>query len=196
MTDQILKDAERYVSALFHDNNGESFFFHNINHTEKVVARAVEIAQQMELPKDSLFKLVIAARFHDTGYLFADPSVHEVKSTEIMMNFMSDKISDAAALAEISACIMATKFPVHPETVLEKILCDADTYHFGTAEFRESNEKVFLELRINIPDLDKKDYNRGTASMLIHHQFYTTYCEDLLQAGKQRNIDWLIGHKD
>jgi hypothetical protein len=191
-----LKDAENYVSALFHDNNGESFFFHNISHTEKVVARSAEIAGQTGLPKDSFFKLIIAARFHDTGYLFADPSVHETKSIEIMMNFMSDKISDAAALDEISSCIMATKFPVHPETVLQKILCDADTYHFGTAEFMESNEKVFLELRVNIPDLDKKEYNRRTTSMLIHHQFYTTYCEDLLQAGKQRNIDWLILNND
>ena len=188
---QLLEDIEHYVRTLFSEYCGESFYFHNISHTEKVVSRTTEIAGHMNLNTRDAFSVTAAAWFHDTGYLFVLPAVHEEKSTEIMLDFMSGKIADEDT-AIIAGCIMATKYSAHPDNLLQQIICDADTYHFGTPEFSASNEKVFLEFRAQIPGLDKETFNRETISMLIRHQFYTPYCEALLMAGKQRNLDMLL----
>ena len=189
--DQLLEEIENYIRILFREHCDESFFFHNLSHTQKVVSRTIEIAEQIKLSPDDTFKAMAAAWFHDAGYLFVHPSLHEEKSTEVMLEFMAGK-SDDSVLAEIAGCIMATKYPTNPESLLQQIICDADTYHFGTNEFIESNEKVFLEFRMKIPGLDRERFNEGTVSMLLHHQFYTEYCTTLLDAGKQRNIDRLL----
>jgi predicted metal-dependent HD superfamily phosphohydrolase len=188
---QLLEDIEHYVRTLFREYCGESFYFHNISHTEKVVSRTIEIAAQMNLNAGDTFKVTAAAWFHDTGYLFVHPAVHEEKSTGIMQEFMNGKIADED-IAEIAACIMATKYSAHPQNLLQQILCDADTYHFGTREFSESNEKVFLEFSTKLPGLDKESFTQETIFMLIRHQFYTSYCDVLLMAGKQRNLDMLL----
>lgn len=189
--DQLLEETENYIRTLFREHCDDTFFFHNLSHTQKVVSRTIEIAERMNLGIDDTFKVTTAAWFHDAGYLFVHPSLHEERSKKVMLEFMTGKADDST-LAEIAACIMSTKYPTNPQSLLQQILCDADTYHFGTNEFSASNEKVFLEFRMKMPGLDRAKFNEGTISMLLRHQFYTSYCESLLQAGKQRNIDFLL----
>jgi predicted metal-dependent HD superfamily phosphohydrolase len=189
--DELLEEIENYIRALFQEHCNESFFFHNLSHTQKVASRVIEIAREMNLGAADTFKVTAAAWFHDTGYLFAHPLVHEEKSAEVMREFMAGKADDST-LAEIAACIMATKYPTNPESLLQQILCDADTYHFGTNEFAASNKKVFLEFRMKVPGLGQEAFNQDTIFMLIRHQFYTPYCDALLMAGKQRNLDRLL----
>jgi hypothetical protein len=96
-------------------------------------------------------------------------------------------VDDTKIIDAIAGCIMATKIPHNPKTLPEKIICDADTYHFGTEDFIHTDSWLKKELRsgINFP-ID--NWDRSTLDMLIKHEYITSYCRELLNKGKQKNI--------
>jgi predicted metal-dependent HD superfamily phosphohydrolase len=132
--------------------------------------------------------LFIAAWFHDIGYLFTGPTGHEEKSAELMRNFMLINMNDPEMTSEIEACIMATKYPRDPQNLLQEIMCDADTYHFGTKEFKETNKQVFKELNATQGEIDKAEWHQKTLEFIEAHKYYTAYCRHLLDDRKQENI--------
>ncbi len=190
MNQPDLPEVEKYVRGLFNKFCNDSFTFHNLSHTEDVVARTIEICNAEDVSEANMLNVTIASWFHDTGYLFADPRVHEQKSVEIMMNyFYGNKIT--ANIAVIAECILATKPPVHPKTLLQKIICDADTYHLGTDEFYISDEKVFHEFAIRHEGLTRHLFAEGTLHMLRTHRFFTNYCVGLLSKSKEAHISFI-----
>jgi predicted metal-dependent HD superfamily phosphohydrolase len=162
--------------------------YHNLEHTKTVVQRTNEIAAHYNLNEKELTILSIAAWFHDVGHLFAEASKHEEKSVEVMNNFMLENDNDAELMAEITGCILATKTPRHPQNLLQEIICDADTYHFGTKEFKDSNKKVFEEYLLTVGHESKQEWNKQTLELLESHKYYTSYCSNLLEEKKQLNM--------
>jgi hypothetical protein len=54
-----------------------------------------------------------------------------------MNEFIPGIILTPALAEKIWQCIMATKRGSDPVSVAEKIICDADTYYFGTPELNK-----------------------------------------------------------
>ena len=186
---QILKVTEEYVSAMYEEHTGECLFFHNLGHTKEVVKRTSEIAGHYELSANDSLVLFIAAWFHDTGYLFVSPQVHEEKSVQLMKEF-AEKISlSEADVDAIAACIMATKAPRNPADKLQKIMCDADTYHLGTKDFKKHNKNIRKEFNCTAGELfNLNGFNERTSIFFEEHEFYTSYCRDLLNEQKIANM--------
>ena len=187
-TNNLYKKTEQYVTALFNDNRKPELIFHNLDHTLNVVARTKEIAGHYYLSENDMLVVYIAAWFHDTGYLFADPGHHEEKSVELMQEFMKTHTTDDKLADPIAACIMATKPPRQHDSLLKEIICDADTYHLGTAGFKETNKKVWEEFNANGTTVTADEWVLKTSELLKEHQFYTKYCKDLLKKGKKNNM--------
>lgn len=188
---KIDKKIEDYVIGLFGQMHSPALMFHNLEHTENVVKRTKEIAGHYHVSEDDMLVLFSAAWFHDTGYLFTEPDKHEEMSCEIMKKFMNDFIENQSLIGAIEGCIMATKSPRHPETLLQKIICDADTYHLGTKDFKLMNKKAYQEAKERDPQLDKQSFRQGTLAMLEGHEYYTDYCKELLDKRKKRHIEKL-----
>jgi HD superfamily phosphodiesterase len=188
----ISKKVEIFVKELFEKNQQDYLLFHNLGHTVSVAARAKEIAAQYELSEKDQFILNTAAWFHDTGHLFVDPAVHEVKSVELMKGFLSRYVTeDKDLITSIENCILATRMPRNPQTLPEQIISDADTYHLGTGDFKTTNKLIKKEyiLRKIYPRHD--NWNKTSLEFLEAHHYYTPYCQHLLEEGKQRNIEKL-----
>jgi predicted metal-dependent HD superfamily phosphohydrolase len=188
----LLIDTESYVKGLFKQNNQNNLVFHNLEHTETVVERVHEIAAHYQLPQKELLELSIAAWFHDTGHLMTDPSGHEQKSVELMDAFLKSRTDDEELINNVAALIRITKFPPTPQSLPEMIICDADTYHFGLDEFKQTNKAMKKELVLRNMNTMVMDWERNSLELLKKHQFYTAYCIDLLQKGKDKNIRRLI----
>ena len=124
------------------------------------------------------------------GHLVGEPEGHEESSVGIMKAFLTGKSIDEKIITEISLCILATKIPATPSTLLEQITCDADTYHLGTKDFLYFDKLVWQEMERR---LNKPISNKPQRSLLFleKHQFFTHYCQQLLSAGKDRNISQL-----
>jgi len=184
----LYKKIEEYVKNLFAEKHNSALAFHDLKHTESVVARAKEIAAHYYLSEKEMLIIFAAAWFHDVGHLFTIPAKHEEKSVEIMKNFMTANTDDTGLIAEIEGCILATRMPRNPTNILQQIICDADTYHFGTKDFKFTNKLNKDECRLRTGKLDKKKFNEKTLEMLKEHEFYTDYAKDLLSKTKKKNM--------
>lgn len=184
----LLIDTESYVKGLFKQHNQTNLIFHNQEHTENVVERVHEIASHYQIPDRDLLELSIAAWFHDTGHLITDPAGHEEKSVALMEEYLKSKTDDDELIKNIAALIRITKFPPSPQSIQEMIICDADTYHFGLEDFKQTNKAMKKELVLRNMNTMVMDWERNTLNLLEKHQFYTSYCIDLLQKGKEKNM--------
>jgi HD superfamily phosphodiesterase len=187
-TNKLYKKIEEYVVRLFEQMQTPELVFHNLEHTENVVKHAKEIAGHYKISENEMFVLYAAAWFHDTGHLFTEPAKHEEMSCEIMRKFLKEQIEDEKIIKAIEECIMATKAPTNPKNLSEEIICDADTYHFGTKDFKKTNKRVFEEYEIRLGITDEIRFNEGAIRMLESHRFYTAYCRELLDKRKKKNL--------
>lgn len=184
----LLKDVEKQVHALFDKYYQENLVFHNIEHTKSVVQRVQEIASHYDLNQREMTELLLAAWFHDTGHMVTDPANHEEKSVEMMREYLVPKINDEELIQKVERLIRMTKFPPSPETLQEQIICDADTYHFGMDDFKKTNKAMKKELTLRNMNTLILEWEKNTLELLQRHQFFTGYCQDLLQEGKDKNI--------
>ena len=184
----VYKKTEQYVTALFQDNPRPDLHFHNLAHTIQVVDRTKEIAGHYYLSESDMLAVYVAAWFHDTGYLFAEPQQHEEKSVELMTAFMKEYANDEQLIEKIERCILATRPPRNHSSLLFQIICDADTYHFGTKDFKQTNTLVWEEYKARDPNLVEKEWRAKSADFLNQHEFYTKYCKDLLDERKNKNM--------
>lgn len=185
---QIIKQAEERVIDLYNSSRNENLVYHSIDHARNVVEKVNEIAAHYELSENDVIVLNIAAWFHDTGHLFTDPSSHEQKSVELMKEWLADKGKYAALMNEIEQTILATKLSTPPDGLVQEIIKDADTYHFGTAELKKTDKLMKNEMVLRNQGTILTDWKKNTLYLLESHQFYTSYCKDLLDAGKQKNM--------
>jgi predicted metal-dependent HD superfamily phosphohydrolase len=189
MADNIYKKVENYVRDLFEANKKPKLIFHSLEHTQQIVKRAEEIAAHYKLTDKEMLAVYIAAWFHDTGHLFTTPELHEEKGVELMKAFMEMYLPDKELIPIIEGCILATKRSVEPTSLLQQIVCDADTYHLGTRDFKKTNKQVRKEVSADDKNpMTKREWDTKTLEFLDKHRYYTSYCIELLEKGKQENI--------
>jgi predicted metal-dependent HD superfamily phosphohydrolase len=186
-TEHLVKE---YVSNLFTQSAPSYLIYHNISHTEHVVNHAMEIANYYKLDERAHFILIAAAWFHDVGHLYTEMEIHEEAGAQIMRTFLERENISEELIEEISVCIMATKYPPQPKRLMEGIICDADTWHFGTKEFEVTDEQVKQEVKLRT-DKNLANWYQWTLKLLKEHRFFTSYCRSKLDAGKQQNIEYV-----
>lgn len=188
-TSKFYKRLEEHVTGLFETHEAGHLTFHNIEHTRSVVIRASEIAGHYDISDADMRILQMAAWFHDTGYLVGPAAIHEENSVVLMKEFAEIHALPSYEVEAAAACIMATKKLKDPETLLEKIVCDADSYHLGTKEFKKTNKEVYDEFYGRPGSGKTKDeYRQDTIGMLARHRYYTDYCSELLTDIKLKNM--------
>ena len=187
MANNIYKLVEQHVSHLFESNKKPKLFYHTLEHTQETVKRAEEIAAHYKLSEKEMLAVYIAAWFHDTGRIFTGPENHEEKSVELMKSFMQINSPETELIQIIEGCILATKRSTIPANLLQQILSDADTYHLGTKEFKRTNKQVRKEISMD-REMSKEEYDIKTLEFLENHKYYTSYCIELLNKGKEENI--------
>jgi predicted metal-dependent HD superfamily phosphohydrolase len=184
----ILKQAEDYVTSLYESDQNHNLVYHSIQHTRKVVDHVNEIAAHYELQEKDIIVLNLAAWFHDAGHLYEDPANHEDKSVKLMRDWIETKDIYAALAEEVSDTILATCIDRKPSNLREQIIKDADTYHFGTKEFKDFDKLMRKEMKLRNLDTILMDWEKNTLVLLEQHQFYTDYCKNLLEERKRKNM--------
>lgn len=189
---QLVQRAAEHVEHLYrsHPTAISTLLYHDFDHTERVVSRADEIAVGMGMGERDRQVLAMAAWFHDTGHLNGDLQGHEDRSVMMLVEFMrGQEFDDDGFIKDVERCIGATRFLQQPKDLLEQVISDADTYHFGTREFRDTNKRVKEELRQRGHAPQTEDWAERTLRILERQQFYTPYCINLLTEGKKANIE-------
>ena len=141
----LLIKTEDQVNLLYREYANANLHFHNRAHVQELLDATRKIAAYYKLNDRWFFIVCAAACFRDTGYLIARNESHEQKSAELAQSFLSGLEVSPEDITEIRQCILATKMPQHPESVAEKILCDADNFFLGTSDFKAKIKLLRLE---------------------------------------------------
>jgi HD superfamily phosphodiesterase len=187
---------ETYVTNLFLDHPDRQYPYHNLEHTRKVVANCREISQHYSLSESDQLVLTIGAWFHDVGHLYTTIELHERESVARMYDFIREVSIPAEEIKKIENCILSTRVHQKPATLLEEILCDADLYHLGTDEFFLTNEQVRKEMEMRT-GIKSGNWIEESLHFLLMHKFYTSYCNEKLNPGKEiniRNLRYQLGY--
>lgn len=187
----ILDQVRAHVSNLFHLNKDERLTYHNLLHTEQVVKAVVKIANHYQLSDHDFFVVNVAAWFHDIGYL-TNCERHEERGAALAKEFLESKGAEPELTDLVTNCILATKMPQRPVGLLEEIVCDADLFHLGSEDFKERNKLIRKEaIAFSGRDIDKEEWRSKTIVLFEMHHYHTDYCQDLLAAKKESNLNEL-----
>ena len=185
---EILDDVKTHVEHLFQANTNGQLVYHNLSHTEHVVKHAIEIGNFYKLSDRDFFVVQCACWFHDVGYLESREQ-HEKKGATAAAAFLQPYGLEQEVIQDIQGCIMATRMPQAPKTLLEQIVCDSDLYHLGSEHFKERNKMMRKEtVAVCEKEIDKNLWRLGTLQLLESHHFHTQYAIDKLGEIKQENI--------
>jgi len=187
-SDKIVKQAESFILHLFKANSPAGNMYHDTTHTKDVVANVIELANALKLDENEIELLTLAAWFHDVGYLEKSDG-HEELSADYARNFLAEHDYPRENIEIITACILATKVPQKPQTLLEEILCDADLLHFGKDNFFEKNELFRIEYERRTNQLfNELEWIQNNIDFLVQHKFFTDYARDNYEEIKNQHL--------
>ncbi|MCG8795616.1 Pycsar system effector family protein [Tenacibaculum finnmarkense] len=173
--ENLLIEAENFVVTLLNEKLDTSFIYHNVFHTQRVVAKTKELIKEVELTVESSNSLLLAAWFHDTGYTKSIEN-HEEESVKIVTVFLKKNGVSEAIISEVSQLILVTKICVKPVTKLEKIIKDADCAHLGSKNFSDYTSLLRKEWELTKQQVvsDEK-WTEDNIQFLTKHRFYTDF---------------------
>ena len=191
MTALTIKSITMYCSDILQNYKCKHLPFHNLVHTQEVIDNVFLISEAIGIQPKEAGYIAIAACFHDTGYSEIYKG-HEEVSKRIAAQYMEKANCNQAEIEMVCSCIEATKMPQNPNDIYAKVLCDADLFHLGTTNFLYKNMLLRKEWEL-FSDIIMADdeWQMLNINFLEEHRFKTTYGKEILENGKQENLDKL-----
>ncbi len=191
----IIIEAENFVSDLYANKISDVYKFHSKKHAQRLVKNAIMIANNSNIDGEQLEILTLAAWFQDTG-LSKIYENHELVSAEIAREFLASHKYPEEKMEQVVACIKAKDHEGKPPGTLQKILRDADILHIG----KKSYFKRDRELREEMEKIRKKDYNdldwvRINIDFFHKHDFLTDYARRMFRKQRIINLSILEGKR-
>jgi predicted metal-dependent HD superfamily phosphohydrolase len=188
----LLIEVEQFVINLLNENLKPSFVYHSISHTQRVVEKTKELIEGMKVEEQDADKLLLAAWFHDTGYIESIEN-HEEESVKIAVGFLKKQNISEDVISEIASLIMITKMGVKPTLKLEKIIKDADCAHIGSKNFSDYTSLLRKEWELTKGHVvsDEK-WNKENIRFLTDHRFYTDFAAKNWNKGESKNLAQLL----
>ncbi len=179
MSISLIDEAADYVFKLFKEKLSHQYVYHNYQHTYETVEACKKLSAHYQLSQDEKEDLLLAAWFHDTGYVYAYEG-HEDKSREMAKLFLEEKGVPAGRIETIISCIGATKRQVEPSSLIEQILCDADISSTGSRIFFSRAELLREEWdNFNIGVSSDLEWERTQFKFLSEVNYHTSFAQEL-----------------
>ncbi len=186
---KLVDNAKAFVTNLFKEKLSENYLYHNYTHTEEVADTCLEIAEQSKLTDNEIEILLLAAWFHDTGYIFSADD-HEEKSVQIMEEFLEGQKYNKEKISEVANLILSTEYNREPQNIIEKIIKDADLVHIGKDKFEDKGKLLRREWELlfnrKFSDLE---WQKTQLDFLTDKKFYTEYARKKFGARLIKNIN-------
>ncbi|KAF2517267.1 Pycsar system effector family protein [Flavobacterium foetidum] len=185
----LIEQSEDFVSNLLKDKLSNLYSYHNFNHTLTVVTAVKELCKKEDVEGDEKEALLVAAWFHDTGYIEGYER-HEEESVKIATKFLREKGKSQEFISLVSSLILATAKEYQPKTHLEKIIKDADYAHLMGTEYVTTCELLRLELKnTGLASFTNAEWTKENLNFLLNkHRFYTDYALRKWQPLKEKNL--------
>lgn len=166
----------------------ENIIYHDIPHTLNVEKAAMRYAKLEGVSEKDMFLLRTATLLHDSGFIYR---YHENENFAIGVarSLLPEFGYSPYQIKIICGIINATKFDVDPQTLLEKIMCDADHDYLGRPDYNQISKKLRKELEAFGQTFTDKEWYHFQLHFLENiHEFHTETAKNLRQNGKENRI--------
>jgi predicted metal-dependent HD superfamily phosphohydrolase len=184
LENDFFKAVSTTIFNLFKNELPANVIYHNFNHTLNVVNATDEIAVAEGVSESDREVLLLAAWFHDVGFI-KGVKKHEEVGKKIARTYLTNIKYSEDKIVQVLACIDATKMPQKPINKLGGILCDADLFHLGTEEFNNISSLLRSEMEVlcgeEYTDIEWLEKNE---KFLSEHTYKTDYAFQKLNLQK------------
>jgi len=152
---------------------------------------AIQLGKAEKLNKSDREILTLAALFHDTGFIKTYEE-HEGESQLIAATYLREQNYPEDKIEKVKSLIKITDPKIAPASLLEKIMCDADTAYVGQKKYRSQSNNLRKEWELNKKDYYPTDLQWEEENLNFlqkEHLFYTKSAKAIFQDRKSTNID-------
>ncbi len=184
----VLPQVLSFSMKKFDEDWDSRYTYHNWQHTMEVLSNTGFIGIKEGLNSDEVTIAEISALFHDLGHLSGYKN-HEERSTATAMNFLSGLGLWPEQLTAVANAIKATKVPQTPDTIVSRVLCDADLMYLSGADFFIKAEQLRQEWRAtDRAHMEPVAFFRFSLDFLTTHRYHTSYGQQVLAVAKEQNF--------
>lgn len=188
----LINKAEQFVTKYLNDNLDTTFVYHNIAHTQRVVAKAHELADELELNDNEKELLLLAAWFHDTGFT-KTINGHEKESVKIAAEFLTLENASKETIKIVSEIILATQMHNKPKNKLEALIKDADCAHVSSKNYENYASLLRKEWELTIgKKVSKPEWLQENIKFITNHTFYSALASAKWEKRKGKNLANLL----
>ncbi len=197
---ELLRETALFVKQYLHENLTDKCSFHNYEHTENIVRYCDALGLNMDLGKQDLMTLHLAAWFQETGFC-SNPQNQEEVSANIARDYFKEKGLDEETINTITECILSTRSPQQPVSLIAQVLCDANMYYLADKNFLSKIEKLRLELlSLYNTKYTDEEWLLENINKLNNHFYFTSSARKLFEKDKEKikqklNDQYNILHK-
>ena len=185
---EIVSKAKSYVLALLEDKLPGQLVYHSPNHTSMVVKEARALGEAAELDAADQEALVLAAWFHDTGYIDTYDG-HEFRSAELAGEWLTKHQYPAERVALVQQLIKATHRDAERKTDLERLLVDADMSSMGREDFFANGELLRAEWETTLGKVySNTEWAESQLDFLTSSKFLTPTAKDRYRRQFKDNV--------
>lgn len=185
----IVQKAAAFVADLFKRELPNKYVYHNLPHTCETVEACREAADFYQLKEEPRTNLLLAAWFHDTGYVKAYIG-HEDESICYARSFLQKEQYPTEEIRQVEELIASTRADHKAGNLCEEILHDADHINIGKKRFFRKAELLRIEWEFF---LDKyysdRDWAKEQEKFIIGNDFYTEYFQREYGSRREKNIE-------
>ncbi len=191
--ENILIEAEKHAIHLLNKELDTSFVYHNLAHTQRVVAKTKELSEVSGVSDKDKEHLELAAWFHDTGYT-KGTKAHEKESSKIASAFLEKHNYPENDISSVLNLILATEMHYQPTNLAEQLIRDADSSHIGSKNYIEICELLRKEWELTCDKiLSESEWLDENINWLVtKHRFYSDVASVKWDQRKGKNLSQLL----
>jgi predicted metal-dependent HD superfamily phosphohydrolase len=188
MDNSLIEKVKNYVNKIFREKYDKRSTYHSFEHTREVAEAAEKIGRSSDLNDEELEAVIIAAWFHDTGYLFQHDD-HESHSVKVADEFLRSGNYPDEKVKRVTDCILATKVNHVPANLMEEVIHDADYINLANPDnFKQSELLKFESVNYGGEEPNEEEWLTAELKFLVNHRYYTAYARKKLDEKKSENI--------
>jgi len=191
--ENIILKTEKFVVQLLNEHLDHTYVYHNLAHTQHVVASIKTLSKDLELNDTDKEHLELAAWLHDTGFTKGHEA-HENESVKIASDFLNAQQYPDSDIEIVLNLILATEVNREPMNLLEKLMRDADSSHIGSKNYLDSCELLRREWELACDKVltESKWLKENIHWLTTQHKFYSDIAATKWEERKSKNLAQLL----
>ena len=188
ITTELLRGTALYVKDYYNNHFTEQYYFHNYNRTMNIVRNCDALAVSMDLGKQELKLAHLAAWFLELGYC-RDYLNYQAKSVVLAKEYFKTKDLEDGIIERIEECILSTRVPQQPVSLVSQLVCDASMYHLAERDALQNADALRAEYAaIANNEYTDEEWLNENIKMINSHFYFTTVARDLFQKRKNKTL--------